>query len=93
MSSPLVKKMLGESISDVLDYLDTIRPALAEAKARAKANAVNEAQAKAIEEGHGHYVGSCGHTIQQCRCPRFEAYPHPRIEVVALCERCAKEAA
>lgn len=89
MSSPLVRKILGESISDVLNYLSTIRPALDEAKTKAIASAVNEAQAEAIKRGHGHYVGSCGHTIQQCRCPRFEAYPHPRIEVAALCERCA----
>ena len=59
MSSPLVRKMLGESISDVLNYLSTIRPALDEAKTRAIASAVNEAQAEAIKRGQAALCERC----------------------------------
>ena len=87
--NPLVRQVIGESmIDDVFAYMERIKPALESAKAKALAHAVNEAQRGAIEQGHGRYVGNCGHNIKQCRCAANPAYPHPRIEVDAPCREC-----
>jgi hypothetical protein len=81
--NPVIKKVLGES----LDYVISIRPKLDEARQRAAESATDPSIKQFILKGHGKYVGSCGHTIQQCRCP---SNLHPgRIQVEAVCERCS----
>ena len=88
--NPLIRRVIGESILDVLDYWRTIQPQIDAARERALAEATNDRLRDKISHGHGHYVGSCGHTIQNCRCMILPGDVHPRIEVDAVCKNCAK---
>lgn len=71
----------------LLEYQSSIQPQIDAAKNVAVAGAENEQQKNALEHGHGKYVGSCGHTIRQCRC----TMAHGTINVDAPCEQCWRD--
>ena len=79
-ANPRMKNTRG-----VLDYVNSIRTKIDTAR-DAAADAEPDPQKKdSIKRGHGRYVGTCGHTIQNCRCPG----PRATINVDAPCEQCA----
>lgn len=80
---------LGSLIADQMAYLESVRPKLDEARLKAAAAETDPQRKESLEKGHGRYLGSCGHVIQQCRCMSKN---HPgTIQVEALCEKCSKE--
>ena len=81
-SVPLAKYAVG--------WDESIKPALAAARAKAVRGATNPAERESIAAGHGAFVGTCGHIVKQCRCGKRGGSPIP---VDAVCRQCAKAAA
>ena len=47
---------------------------------------ISEDEKRAVENGHGSVIGSCGHVVQSCRCYSAELIREQRS---TLCEACA----
>jgi predicted ABC-type ATPase len=81
-SVPLAKYAVG--------WDESIKPALATARAKAVTGATDPAERDSIEKGHGAFIGSCGHTISMCQCGKCGG---PTMPVAAPCRQCAEAAA
>lgn len=67
-------------------YYESILPHIEAATAKAIAATTDPEQKKLIEDGHGTFVGTCGHVIAECRCSQVP----DKILVDAPCKECAK---
>lgn len=74
------------SILTHLDFIRSITPQLNEALNKAIQECEDPAERTSLSNGHGIYVGSCGHVIKQCRCMKR----HEPIVVQTLCENCTQ---
>ena len=77
--------------SQQMQYRDKITPLLAAARVRAAAAAAERGdtdEAESLLQGHGCYEGSCGHTLQMCRCGKCGG---PTVAVDAPCYDCAEK--
>ena len=84
--SNIAKRLIGESIEDVLAYQRLIEPQIELAKKGALQAEADPRKQEAISTGHGVYEGSCGHIIRQCRCSHGVT-----VKVDAPCEVCSKK--
>ena len=69
------------------NYNDSIQDKIDAAQAAAVTAATTPKQKQLIEDGHGTYVGTCGHVIQDCRCSQVPG----KISVDAPCKNCASQ--